>query len=63
MWLEEAGESFYKLKKKLFEVPILITPNWEKEFQVYVNTLGYCIGMVLSQLDNVGRDHPIYFAN
>ncbi len=62
-WSEEAEESFVELKKKLTEAPILITPDWDRDFQVCVDVSGYCIGVVLSQLDEEGRDHPIYFAN
>ena len=62
-WSEEAEESFCTLKKRLAKAPILITLFWEKEFEVYVDVSGFCIGLVLSQLDNVGRDHLIYFAS
>ena len=37
MWSEEAEASFCELKKRLAEAPILITPDWDKEFQVYVD--------------------------
>jgi transposase InsO family protein len=55
--------AFNELKKRLAEAPILVTPDWSKEFHVYVDVSGFCIGAVLSQLDEEGRDHPIYFAS
>ena len=30
---------------------------------MFVDVSGFCIGSVLSQLDENGRDHPIYFAS
>lgn len=56
-------ERFLELKKRLVEAPILVTPDWTKEFQVYVGVPGFCIGEVLSLLDANGRDHLIYFAS
>ena len=31
--------------------PILITPNWEKDFKIYVDASNVTIGVVLSQKD------------
>lgn len=56
-------QSFNDLKQRLVEAPILMVPDWSKDFHVFVDVSGFCIGVVLSQLDDNGRDHPIYFAS
>ncbi|CAM6113397.1 unnamed protein product [Calypogeia fissa] len=60
---QERVESFEELKNRLLEAPILQTPDWEKEFHVFVDVSGFCIGVVLSQMDEEGKDHPLYFAS
>jgi hypothetical protein len=63
VWTQACTEAFNTLKKKLASVPILVAPNWEKDFEVYVNASNVAIGVVLSQKDEKGHDHPIYFAS
>jgi hypothetical protein len=53
----------FALKQRLVEAPVLIVPDWSKHFHVFVDISGFCIGIVLSQLDEQGKDHPIYFAS
>ncbi|CAM6094053.1 unnamed protein product [Calypogeia fissa] len=55
--------AFDTLKERLTGALVLITPDWGKDFHVYVDCSGFCIGSMLSQLDADGRDHPIYFAS
>ncbi|CAM6087794.1 unnamed protein product [Calypogeia fissa] len=59
----ERVSAFEILKERLTQAPVLITPVWGKDFHVYVDGSGFCIGVVLSKLDEDGRDHPIYFAS
>jgi hypothetical protein len=47
----------------LITAPILVTPNWEKDFEVYVDISSVAIGAILSQKDDKGHDHPIYFVS
>jgi hypothetical protein len=42
---------------------VLIAPNWDKPFEVYVDASNFSIGSVLSQKDIKGHDRPIYFAS
>jgi len=56
-------KAFNTLKQKLITTPILIFPNWDKDFEVYVDASNMAIGSILSQKDDNGRDHPIYFAS
>jgi hypothetical protein len=48
---------------RLTKAPILVPPNWTKEFQVYVDASNFTIGIFLSQKNEKSFDHPIYFAN
>lgn len=56
-------QSFNDLKRRLVKAPVLMMPDWSKDFHIFVDVSGFCIGVVLSQLDDRGRDHPIYFAS
>jgi hypothetical protein len=50
------------LKQGLVEAFVLMVPDWSKDFHV-IDISGFCIGVVLSQLDEQGKNHPIYFAS
>ena len=45
------------------EGPILVAPNWEKEFHVHVDASTFAVGSMLCQPDEKGSDHPIYYAS
>lgn len=62
-WTEECESTFKLLKEKLSTAPILIPPNWDKPFHVYVDASNIALGCVLSQKDDKNMDHPIYFAS
>jgi hypothetical protein len=63
VWTQACTEAFNTLKKKLASAPILVAPNWDKDFEVYVDASNVAVGAVLSQKDEKGHDHPIYFAS
>jgi hypothetical protein len=63
VWTDECTIAFEKLKKRLSKAPVLIAPNWDKPFEVYVDASNFAIGSVLSQKDIKGHDRPIYFAS
>ena len=63
VWTKECAVAFEELKRRLATAPILITPCWDKEFQVYVDASNVAIGAVLSQKDKKNFDHPIYYAS
>jgi hypothetical protein len=60
---EVSRRTFEQLKSALQVVPILRTPDWNKPFLVYCDASGEAMGSTLSQLDENGHDHPIYFAS
>ena len=59
VWIEECTKAFNKLKKWLSQAPILISPDWTKDFDVYVDASNFAIGSVLSQKNYNGCDRLI----
>ena len=43
--------------------PILVFPDWNKEFHVHVNASSIALGTVLAQSGAGNIDHPISFAS
>jgi hypothetical protein len=56
-WTPECDKSFETLKEKLITTPILIFPNWEKEFHVHVDASGISLGAILTQPEDGAMDH------
>jgi hypothetical protein len=54
--------AFKQLKSILQVAPILRTPNWNKPFLICCDAFGKMVGNTLSQLNENGHNHPIYFA-
>ena len=60
-WTLEARQSFSKIKTALTQAPVLISPNFEKDFQIYSFASKHTIVGVLLQKNEEGFEHPIYF--
>ena len=43
--------------------PILVFPDWNKEFHVHVNASSIALGVVLAQLGEGDIDHSIAFTS
>ena len=50
------------LKKALISTPIVITPNWEKPFELMCDTSDFVVGAVLGQLQG-HFFHSIYYTS
>jgi hypothetical protein len=44
-------------------VPILVFPNWSKEFHIHVDASSISLGVVLAQHGEGDIDHPLSFAS
>jgi hypothetical protein len=62
-WSEECQQSIDTLKHKMVIAPILIFPDWSKEFHVHVDASYIALGAVLSQPRAGDIDHPLSFAS
>jgi hypothetical protein len=49
-WTEECHQTFDTLKHKMVTTPILVFPDWSKEFYVHVDASSITLGVVLAQL-------------
>ena len=61
-WIAACLESLDKLKKAMATAPILVFPDWKKEFHVHVNASSVVLGIDLVQPEEGALDHPIAFA-
>ena len=57
-WTKECHKSIDTLKQKMVIVPILVFPDWSKEFNVHVDAFSIALGVVLEHLGAGYIDHP-----
>lgn len=62
-WSDQCEVSFQDLKEALKGRPLLVPPNWEKEFVLQVDASQRGLGAILSQKDDDDEEHPIAFAS
>ena len=60
-WDERAHESFDALKQALASAPVIIPPDYRRDFLFYVAASMETIGMVLVQEDEELQEHVIYY--
>ncbi len=54
-WSKNEQEAFDNLKNALTSYPVLRQPDFSKEFWLYTDASGYCLGAVLAQKDENGK--------
>ena len=59
-WNAEAETAFQKLKTALCQDPVLVAPDFKKDFVVQTDASSEGLGAVLSQEIN-GEEHPVVF--
>jgi hypothetical protein len=62
-WNDECQQSLDILKEKMVTTPILVFPNWSKEFHVHVDASSIALGAVLTKPGEGDIYHPIAFAS
>ena len=58
-WLVESNKSFTYIKKDLFEAPILVSPNFDKDFMIFSFVLENTIVGVLLQRNERMKSSPL----
>jgi hypothetical protein len=62
-WTAEPRESFVQIKGALIEAPVLISPDYSKDFLIFSFAFCDTIAVVLLQKNDQGREQPIAFYN
>ena len=62
-WNQECQGSFDTLKAKMASTPILVFPDWNKEFHVHVDASSVALGVVLAQPGEGDLDHSIAYSS
>jgi len=60
IWTDMCQDAFEEIKSILRSEPVLLAPDFEKQFKLYVDASDIGLGTVLLQED-VGQNHPIHF--
>ena len=60
-WTMQAKKSFELVKQALTQEPILISPNFTKDFYIFSFTSEHTIAVVLLQKNSLGQEQPISF--
>ena len=60
-WTSDCQNAFDKLKAILRSEPVLLAPNFNKEFKLAVDASDVGAGGVLLQEDDSGVDHPVCY--
>lgn len=61
-WTSETQEAFERLKEQLVKAPVLVYPDFKKDFAIYTDASGVGIGAVLTQMVNV-KIHPVAYGS
>lgn len=57
----EAKQSFGSIKESLTKIPVLISPDFQKDFIVFTFALEHTIATVLLQKNDQGYEQPVAF--
>ena len=60
-WNGEARKSFWEIKKAISDAPVLVSPDFTKDFSVFSYASEYTIAAVLLQKNNENLEQPIAF--
>jgi hypothetical protein len=60
-WTSESRESFVQIKKALTEAPVLVSPDYSKDFLIFSFASCDTVEAVLLQKNDQGKEQPIAF--
>jgi len=60
-WTPEAKKSFKDIKRAILEAPVLVSPNFSKDFLIFSFALEHMVAGVLLQKNQEGDEQPISF--
>ena len=61
VWTDRCQDAFEEIKLILRSEPVLLAPNFDQQFKLYVDASDIGLGAVLLQEDVEGQDHRICF--
>ncbi|XP_071943657.1 uncharacterized protein [Antedon mediterranea] len=61
VWLEKCNNAFIKVKAMLSNEPVLMAPQFDKQFSLMIDASDVGSGAVLAQTDENGVDKPVCF--
>ena len=61
LWDETSNKDFKALKLSLTLTPLLLPPNYSRDYFLYLVTVDSTIAMVLVQEDDSHNEHVIYY--
>ena len=62
-WERDQQSAFDLLKQALTSPPLMLLPNFDRDFVLHTDASATGMGAVLSQLDDAGTEHPVYYAS
>ena len=60
-WNEDSQNAFDKIKRTLVSAPILVYPDFTREFHLFVDASSTGMGMALAQIDDNGRERVVAY--
>ena len=63
VWSSDCQQSYEYLKSKLIESPVLVYPNFSKDFCLETDASAKGLGAILSQLGEDKKRHPVAYAS
>ncbi|GBM95262.1 Transposon Ty3-I Gag-Pol polyprotein [Araneus ventricosus] len=60
-WTQDCNLAFTELKNRLTEIPVVHAPDYNREFIVQADVSDLGTGVVLSQRNDKGEEHPVLF--
>jgi len=61
IWTPSCQSAFEKIKAMLLLAPVLVAPNFNQPFKLFVDACDIGVGGVLLQKDLKGIDHPVCY--